>query len=380
MPTLFVPRETRNGERRVAATPESVKKLLAAGLEVEVARGAGEAAGFPDAAYEAAGARLIAAAEPAWRSADVIFKVQPPSDAEAELPKAGALLFALLDPYRNGALVARLAERSVDAFAMELVPRTTRAQTMDVLSSQASIAGYKAVILAADRLRKHFPLIMSAAGTIQPARVVILGAGVAGLQAIATAKRLGAQIEVSDVRAAVKEQVESLGGRFIDLPEMPKGEGEGGYARELSQEVLERQRAKLAERIAAADVVITTAQVPGRKAPVLVTRAMVEGMRAGSVVVDLAASTGGNCELTRAGEEVTHRGVLVLGPVDLAAELSGDASLVYARNLLALLKLCLKEGKVVLPAGDDVVDGTLVTRAGEVVHPAIVALVPVGIG
>jgi NAD(P) transhydrogenase subunit alpha len=375
MPTLFVPRETRPGERRVAATPESIKKLVGAGLEVEVARGAGESAGFSDAAFEASGARIVAAVEPAWRAADVIFKVQAPSESEAELPKPGALLFALLDPYRNGALVARLAERRVDAFAMELVPRTTRAQTMDVLSSQASIAGYKAAILAADRLRKHFPLLMTAAGTIQPARVVILGAGVAGLQALATAKRLGAQVEVSDVRPAVKEQVESLGGRFLDLPELPSGEGAGGYARELSAEVLERQRAKLAERIALADVVIATAQVPGKRAPVLVTRAMVEGMRAGSVVIDLAAAQGGNCELTRAGEEIEHRGVRVLGPVELASELASDASLVYSRNLLALLKLCLKDGKVALPAGDDIVEGTLVTRGGEVVHPAIAALV-----
>jgi NAD(P) transhydrogenase subunit alpha len=247
---------------------------------------------------------------------------------------------------------------------------------MDVLSSQASIAGYKAVILAADRLGKHFPMLMTAAGTIQPAKVVVIGAGVAGLQALATARRLGAHVEVSDVRPAVKEQVESLGGRFIDLPELPSGEGAGGYARELPPEFLEKQRAKLAERIAASDVVITTAQVPGKRAPVLVSRAMVEGMRPGSVVVDLAAPQGGNCELTRVGGEVEHHGVLVLGPENLAGELAGDASLVYSRNLLALVKLCVdKEKKLALPQGDEVIDGTMVTRGGEVVHPAIAPLV-----
>jgi NAD(P) transhydrogenase subunit alpha len=374
MPTLFVPKETQPDERRVAATPETVKRLIAAGFEVEVARGAGEAAGFTDAAYEAAGATPVAGVEPAWRAADVVLKIQAPTAAEAELPKPGALLFALLDPYRNLKLVQRLAERKVDTFAMELVPRITRAQAMDVLSSQASIAGYKAVILAADRLGKYFPLLMTAAGTIQPSRVVILGAGVAGLQALATAKRLGAIVEVSDVRAAVKEQVESLGGRFIDLPELPSGEGAGGYAKELTPEFLAKQREILTARVAAADVVITTAQVPGKKAPVLLTRAMVEGMKHGSVVVDIAAGQGGNCELTVGGQEVHHKGVLVLGPSNLPAELASDASLLYARNVLALLQLCVKDKQVALPAGDEVVDGTIVTRGGEVVHPAIVPL------
>ncbi len=381
MPTLFVPKEIRAGERRVAATPETVKKLVAAGFEVEIARAAGETAGITDAAYEAVGARVVAGVDAAWRAADVILKVQPPTDGEAELPKSGALLLSLLDPYRNVELLRKLAGRGVAAFAMEMVPRTTRAQTMDVLSSQASIVGYKAVLLAADRLGKYFPLLMTAAGTIQPARVVVLGAGVAGLQALATAKRLGAIVEVSDVRPAVKQEVESLGGRFIDLPQMPSGEGQGGYAKELPAEFLAKQREILTARIAAADVVITTAQVPGKKAPTLVTRAMVEAMKPGAVVVDIAAAQGGNCELTRADEDVVHNHVTIVGPSNLAASVAADASLLYARNLLALLMLCVtKDKQVKLPEGDDIVDGTLVTRGGEIVHPAIAPLVAVPAG
>jgi len=381
MPTLFVPKEIRAGERRVAATPETVKKLVAAGFEVEIGRAAGESAGITDAAYEAVGARVVAGVDAAWRAADVVLKVQPPTDGEAELPKSGALLLSLLDPYRNVELLKKLAGRGVAAFAMEMVPRTTRAQTMDVLSSQASIVGYKAVLLAADRLGKYFPLLMTAAGTIQPARVVVLGAGVAGLQALATAKRLGAIVEVSDVRPAVKQEVESLGGRFIDLPQMPSGEGQGGYAKELPAEFLAKQREILTARIAAADVVITTAQVPGKKAPTLVTRAMVEAMKPGAVVVDIAAAQGGNCELTRADEDVVHNHVTIVGPSNLAASVAADASLLYARNLLALLMLCVtKDKQVKLPEGDDIVDGTLVTRGGEIVHPAIAPLVAVPAG
>jgi len=381
MPTLFVPKEIRAGERRVAATPETVKKLVAAGFEVEVARAAGETAGITDAAYEAVGARVVAGVDAAWRAADVVLKVQPPTDGEAELPKSGALLLSLLDPYRNVELLRKLAGRGVAAFAMEMVPRTTRAQTMDVLSSQASIVGYKAVLLAADRLGKYFPLLMTAAGTIQPARVVVLGAGVAGLQALATAKRLGAIVEVSDVRPAVKQEVESLGGRFIDLPQMPSGEGQGGYAKELPAEFLAKQREILTARIAAADVVITTAQVPGKKAPTLVTRAMVEAMKPGAVVVDIAAAQGGNCELTKADEDVVHNHVTIVGPSNLASSVAADASLLYARNLLALLMLCVtKEKQLKLPDGDDIVEGTLVTRGGEIVHPAIAPLVAVPAG
>jgi len=376
MTRVFVPLESRSSERRVAAVPETVKKMVQAGLEVEVQTGAGLAAGITDAAYEAAGARVVPAAPAALRGADVVLKVDEPLVTEVDALRAGSILLALLDPYGNLPMARRLAERGITAFAMELVPRTTRAQTMDVLSSQASIAGYKAVLVAATRLGKYLPMLMTAAGTIQPARVVVLGAGVAGLQALATARRLGAIVEVSDVRPAVKEQVQSLGGRFIDLPDVGSGEGGGGYAKELSKDLLERQRAVLAERVALADVVIATAQVPGKRAPVLLSRDMVEAMRPGAVVVDLAAPTGGNCELTRVNEEVVHRGVLILGPGNLAASVPADASLLYARNVFNLLMLLWnkKTHELSVPVDDEVVAGTLLTHAGTIRAPQIAAL------
>jgi len=376
MARIFVAQENRPGEQRVAAVPETVKKLVQAGFEIEVQAGAGTHAGFIDAAYEAAGAKISTNASASMRAADVVMKISEPLVTEVDALKAGAILFALLDPYRNLPLVRRLAERQITSFAMELVPRTTRAQAMDVLSSQASIAGYKAVLTGASRMPKYLPMMMTAAGTVQPARVVILGAGVAGLQALATAKRLGAVVEVSDVRAAVKEQVESLGGRFIDLPELGTAEGTGGYAKEVSKEFLEKQRAILKERLTHADLVITTAQVPGKKAPVLLSRDMVEAMKPGSVIVDLAASTGGNCELTRVDEEVSHNGVMVLGPANLAASVAADASLLFARNVYNLLVLLWdkKEKRLRMPEGDEVVDGTLLTHAGAVKAPQVAAL------
>jgi NAD(P) transhydrogenase subunit alpha len=370
MTMLFVPKEIRHGERRVAVTPETAKKLILAGLEVQIESHAGHGAGFSDAAYRAAGATLLSGPSEGFASADIVFKVAPPEMGEAQQLRAGSFLFSLLDPYRNPELVQLLVARRVTAFAMELVPRTTRGQAIDVLSSQASIAGYKAVLVGAARLGKIFPLLMTAAGTIQPARVVVLGAGVAGLMALATAKRLGAMVEVSDVRPAVKEQVESLGGRFIDLPQMPAAEGAGGYAKEVSAEFLEQQRAILKTRLAVADVVVTTAQVPGKRAPLLLTREMVEAMRPGSVVVDIAAAQGGNCELTRVDEEVEHRGVLVLGPSNLPASVPADASLVYSRNLLTLLLLVYKDKQLGIPEADQEVIGTLLTRDGALVHRA----------
>ncbi|HEX9944934.1 MAG TPA: Re/Si-specific NAD(P)(+) transhydrogenase subunit alpha [Thermoanaerobaculia bacterium] len=375
MVKVFIPRERRPGESRVAATPETVRRMAKLGLEVLVERGAGEASLFRNADFEAAGARLAADPAAAWESADVVLKVTPPGafeglpGHEAEGLKPGAVLIGLLAPHRNLDMVRTLAAGNVTSFAMELIPRVTRAQPMDALSSQASIAGYKAVLLAAWRLPKYFPLLMTAAGTIKPARVVVMGAGVAGLQAIATAKRLGAVVEVSDVRPAVKEQVESLGGRFIELPLAESGEGQGGYAREMGEEFLRRQREIVQRHLAAADAVITTALVPGKPAPRLVTADMVRSMRPGAVVVDLAVEQGGNCELSQPDREVLENGVLILGPSNLPAAMPHDASLLYARNVFALLQILLdKEGNLAPDLGDEIVAGTLLTHAGQVVH------------
>ena len=373
MTKLFVPKEIRAGDRRVPASPASVTPLIKPGPEVAIESGAGREAGFSDEAYTSAGATVVASAAVGFQAAEIVFKVAPPEKIEAEQLRAGTYLFSLLDPYRNTELVQTLATRKVTVFAMELVPRTTRGQAIDVLSSQASIAGYKAVLVGAGRLGKIFPLLMTAAGTIQPAQVVVLGAAVAGLMALAIAKRLGATVEVSDVRPAVKEQVESLGGRFIDLPQMPTAEGTGGYAKEVTKEFLEQQRAILKTRLAVADVVISTAQVPGKRAPVLLTRDMIEAMKPGSVVVDIAAAQCGNCELTRVDEEVEHKGVFILGPSNLPATVPADSSLVYARNLLTLLLLVWKDKKLGIPESDQEVMGTLLARDGAVVHHAFTA-------
>jgi NAD(P) transhydrogenase subunit alpha len=368
MVNVFIPRERRRGETRVAATPETVRKMVKAGLEVTVERDAGLAASFPDADFEAAGARLADDPLAAASSADVVLTVTAPEPDDAAALKPGALLAGLLAPHRNLDLVRTLAERRITSLAMELVPRITRAQSMDALSSQANIAGYKAVLLAALRLPKYMPLLMTAAGTIKPARVVVMGAGVAGLQAVATARRLGAIVEVSDIRPAVKEQVQSLGGRFIELPEAESGEGAGGYAREMGEDFLRRQREIVQRHLAQADAVITTALVPGRPAPRLVTAEMVDAMRPGSVIVDLAVEQGGNCELSAADQEVVHKGVLILGPSNLAATMPHDASSLYARNVWALLQLLLKEGGIAVDTQDEVVAGTLLTHDGQVVH------------
>ncbi|HEV7503655.1 MAG TPA: Re/Si-specific NAD(P)(+) transhydrogenase subunit alpha [Thermoanaerobaculia bacterium] len=377
MAKVFIPRERRPGETRVAATPETVKRMLKQGLEVTVEQGAGAASLFSDRDYEAAGAHLVNDPAAAWESADVVLKVTPPGHFEglarheAEGLKPGAVLIGFLAPYRNLDMVRTLAAGRVTSLALELVPRVTRAQPMDALSSQASIGGYKAVILAAWRLPKYLPLLMTAAGTIKPARVVVMGAGVAGLQAIATAKRLGAVVEVSDIRAAVKEQVESLGGKFIELPQAESGEGQGGYAREMGEDFLRRQREIVQRHLAAADAVITTALVPGRPAPRLVTAEMVRAMRPGSVIVDLAVEQGGNCELSKADCEVVENGVVILGPSNLPAAMPHDASLLYARNVNALLQLVIdKEGKVAPNLDDEIIAGALLTHGGEVRHKA----------
>ncbi|HEV2847255.1 MAG TPA: Re/Si-specific NAD(P)(+) transhydrogenase subunit alpha [Thermoanaerobaculia bacterium] len=373
---VFIPRERRPGETRVAGTPETVRRMVKLGLEVVVERGAGLASLFRDADYEAAGARLVDDPAESWETADVVVKVTPPEHYdglpghEAEGLKPGAVLIGFLSPHKSLDMVRILAAGNVTSFALELVPRVTRAQTMDALSSQASIAGYKAVLLAAWRLPKYFPLLMTAAGTIKPSRVVVMGAGVAGLQAIATARRLGAVVEVSDVRPVVKEQVESLGAKFIELPVQESGEGQGGYAREMGEDFLRRQREIVHRHLSAADAVITTALVPGRPAPRLVTAEMVAAMRPGTVIVDLAVEQGGNCELSQADREViTDNGVVILGPSNLAAGMPHDASLLYARNIHALLQLLLdKEGKLAPDLADEVLAGAVLTHGGKVLH------------
>lgn len=369
MVKVFIPHEPRP-ETRVAATPETVKKMVAAGLEVAIERGAGSGSHIADDAYEAVGGHLAADAAAALAAADVVLRVNAPSPEQAGKMKEGALLIALLSPFDNLDTVSRLAAGKVSTLAMELVPRISRAQGMDALSSQASIAGYKAVLLAAHRLGKYFPLLMTAAGTITPARVVVMGAGVAGLQAVATAKRLGAVVEVSDIRPVVKEQVESLGGKFIELPEQEEsGEGKGGYAKQMSEDFLRRQREIVTRHVAKANVVICTALVPGRKAPTLVTQEMVEGMASGAVIVDLAVAQGGNCVLSEKDGEVDHGGVLILGPSNLPAETPIDASSLYGRNVWALLELVLGEGGALqLDLEDEIIDGALLTHGGDVRH------------
>ncbi|MDT7927965.1 Re/Si-specific NAD(P)(+) transhydrogenase subunit alpha [Tepidimonas sp.] len=376
---IGVPAETAALETRVAATPETVKKLVAQGHTVLVQSGAGVAASAPDEAYRAAGAEIVDA--DAALGAELVLKVRAPSADELARMKPGATLVGMLNPFDAEGL-QRLAAAGLTAFALEAMPRTTRAQSMDVLSSQANIAGYKAVMLAANHYQRLFPMLMTAAGTIKAARVVVLGVGVAGLQAIATAKRLGAVIEASDVRPAVKEQVESLGAKFIDVPyetdeERECAQGVGGYARPMPQSWLERQKAEVAKRVAQADVVISTALIPGRPAPTLVTEDMVRSMKLGSVIVDIAAGRGpvgphgqpgGNCPLTVPDQVVTVHGVTIIGHTNLPALVAADSSALYARNVLEFLKLiCPKDATAVqVPLEDDIVSACLVTQGGEV--------------
>jgi NAD(P) transhydrogenase subunit alpha len=362
---IAVLRESAAGERRVALVPEHVARLLKAGHEVRVERGAGEAAGFPDAAYQAAGASLRDAAG-ALEGAEVVALVQRPSDAQVEALPPGAALVALLAPHQSRPLLERLAARGVQAVAMELVPRTTRAQSMDVLSSQATLAGYKAVLLGAAALSRILPMMTTAAGTLAPAKAFVIGAGVAGLQAIATARRLGAVVSAFDVRPAVKEQVQSLGAAFVEVPAVA-AEGQGGYAKELGQEEQARVLATIAGHVKDMDLVVTTAAIPGKPAPRLLTREMIRSMRPGSVVVDLAAEVGGNCELTRAGETVVEAGVQVVGAVNLPATVPFHASQMYGRNVLTLLQhLGGKAGTLTLDLQDEITGAMLVVHDGKV--------------
>jgi NAD(P) transhydrogenase subunit alpha len=368
MAKIFIPKEIAKGERRVAAVPETIKKYVKEGIECVVETGAGMLANFTDDDYREAGASIANDATRAWSEADIVMKVAAPTVEQAGQLKEGSLLISFIAPHKNLDLVKALRDRKVSSIAMELIPRTTKAQTMDALSSQANIAGYKAVLLAAWKLGTYFPLLMTAAGTIKPARVVIMGAGVAGLQAIATAKRLGAIVEVSDIRAVVEEQVKSLGGRFIPLPEMESGEGEGGYAKEMTEDFLRKQREIVAEHVKEADVVICTALVPGRKAPTLVTEEMVKSMKKGAVVVDLAVEAGGNCEVSKLDEEIEVHGVQILGWSNLASAAASDASLVYSRNLVALLMNMFKEGNVFYDMEEEVTAGSMLTHEGTVRH------------
>jgi NAD(P) transhydrogenase subunit alpha len=371
---IGVPRESAAGETRVAVTPETAKKLKAQGHSLRVESGAGVAASVTDAAYEAVGCEIVDRA--AALGAELVLKVRSPDTAELALMKPGTALVGMLNPFDREGLQA-LATAGLTSFALEAAPRTTRAQSMDVLSSQANIAGYKAVMIAADKYQRFFPMLMTAAGTVKAARVVILGVGVAGLQAIATAKRLGAVIEASDVRPSVKEQVESLGAKFIDVPyetaeEKEAAEGVGGYARPMPQSWLDRQKAEVAKRVAAADVVISTALIPGRAAPVLVTEEMVKAMKPGSVIVDIAAGkgadgVGGNCPLTEAGKTVVKHGVTLVGETNLPALVAADASALYARNVLDFLKLVItKEGSFNVPLDDDIVAACRVSQDGQI--------------
>ena len=357
-----MPKERAAGERRVALVPELAGRLVTSGFEVLVERGAGEAASFPDAAYEEAGARIV---DDVYGEADAVAKVQSPSEDEVARLREGQVLVGFLQPLTDPEGVARLAARGVTAFAMESIPRITRAQPMDALSSQATVSGYKATLIAAERLPKFFPMLMTAAGTVAPAKVLVLGAGVAGLQAVATARRLGAVVTGFDVRPVVREQIESLGANWLDLGIVGE-ETEGGYAQELSEEQQRRQQEELEARLPEFDVVITTALIPGRAAPRLIPASAVAAMRPGSVIVDLAAEAGGNCELTEPGEEVVREGVTIVGPMNLPSSMPLHASQLYARNVSALLQHLAPEGELALDFEDEITAGACVTRKEEV--------------
>jgi len=369
---IAVPKETAPEEKRVAITPDTVKRLVAKKFEVSVQRGAGVGSQISDADYEAAGARIEPDAAALWAAGDLVVKVRQPTDAEIGLLREGAALASLLYPLVNADLVQQLAARKATVMASDMIPRTTLAQMMDVLSSQASIAGYRAVLLGAEACPKMFPMMMTAAGTISPSRVLILGAGVAGLQAIATARRLGAIVEVFDVRKVVKEQVESLGAKFVEVPSEEDGAGSGGYAKEVSEEYKKKQAALIQLHLSRADVVITTALIPGRKAPILVTAEQVKGMKAGAVIVDLAAEQGGNCELTQPGQRVTtDNGVVIVGERNLPSQVAVHASQMYSRNMEKLILHVTKDAALVLDAADEIVKGMTIVRDGNVVHEQV---------
>ncbi|HEX4447593.1 MAG TPA: Re/Si-specific NAD(P)(+) transhydrogenase subunit alpha [Polyangiaceae bacterium] len=371
---IAVRRETGAGERRVSIVPESVKRLAAKKIETSVESGAGAAAFASDDEYRSFGARVDGTLDALLTDADAVVQIRPPRIDEVKQLKEGSVLVSLLFPLIDHELVRALAARKVTAIAVDMIPRTTVAQMMDVLSSQATAAGYEAVLMAAVALPKFFPMLMTAAGTIAPARVLILGAGVAGLQAIGTARRLGAVVEAFDVRKAVKEQVESLGAKFVEV-ETEDAATAGGYAKELSEEAKKKQAEAIARHVAKADVVICTALIPGRRAPVLVTADMVATMKAGGVIVDLAAEQQGNCELTKPGQTVVEHGVTIIGVTDMTSRMCADASKMYSRNMEKLLFYITKDGAWKLDFKDEIVAGSVITHQGEIVHPKVKELV-----
>ena len=369
---IGVATETAEHEARVALAPISAARFVRAGIDVLVESGAGARAFFDDAAYRDAGAQIAPDAAAVYADADILLKVAAPSPAEIESLRAGQVLIAVLQPLTSPELVSALAERGVTAFSLDAIPRIARAQPMDVLSSQASLAGYKAAVMAADTLGKHLPMMTTAAGTMPPARGLVLGAGVAGLQAIATGRRLGAVMSAFDVRPAVKEQVQSLGATFIEDEELQRAQTEtaGGYAREQTADERARAQELVHRHVGASDFVITTALVPGRPAPRLVTREMVEDMQPGSVIIDLAAETGGNCELTAPGETIVHQGVIINGPVNVPSSMPVHASLMFSRNAQSFLDLLIRDGEIVLDRDDEILRDSLITHGGEVTHAA----------
>ncbi len=363
---IAVPKETAPYERRVALVPETVAKLVKAGIGVQVEAGAGVGASYPDAQYQAIGAQIIPDRKTLFGTADMVIKVQKPTPEEVALLREGSVLIGILQPLLNPDLVQQLAQKRITALAMDMIPRITRAQPMDVLSSQSTVAGYKAVLMATQYLPKFLPMLSTAAGTITPAKVFIIGAGVAGLQAIATARRLGAVVSAFDVRPAVKQEVESLGAKFVGLI-IEEAADKSGYAKELSEEHQQKERELIAKYVKESDVVITTALVPGKKAPLLITKDMVAAMKPGSVIIDLAAEQGGNCELTQAGKEVTLDGVTIVGPINLPSSMSYHASQMYSRNIASFLSLLItKEKQLNLDFNDEIIKGCCVTHQGQI--------------
>ncbi|MBD2462406.1 Re/Si-specific NAD(P)(+) transhydrogenase subunit alpha [Oscillatoria sp. FACHB-1407] len=368
---IAVAKEIEMGERRVALVPDTVARLVKQGIEVLVETGAGEGSYFVDSAYEAAGARIVSDVAQLWGEADVVLKVSPPRErengqSEINLLREGAVLISFLNPLGDPIGVQRLADRHVSAFSMEMIPRTSRAQSMDALSSQAGVAGYQAMLIAATALPKFFPMLTTAAGTIAPAKVFVMGAGVAGLQAIATARRLGAVVEAFDIRPAVKEEVQSLGAKFVEVKLEEDTVASGGYAKEISEAAKERSRQVVTDHVRQADVVVTTAQVPGKKAPLLLTEEMVAQMKPGSVIVDLAAEQGGNCACTEPGKNVVRNGVTIIGPMNLPSSMPVHASQMYSKNVATLLQLLIKDGALNLNFEDDIIREACIAHGGEV--------------